>query len=110
MDVRGQLDVLHAKIREAVPELTAKVEELRDGWEAMEDRFQTEDDALKDAIADSTVSLAETQRGDTLMAVYSKPRTKWDTKGLDGYAVAHPEIGVFRSEGRPSVSIRAIKK
>ena len=43
-----------------------------------------------------------------LMAVYAKGRISWDAKGLDGYAVAHPEILYMRKEGDPSVSIRRI--
>ena len=42
-------------------------------------------------------------------AIFAKGRTSWDTKGLDGYAVAHPEILVMRKEGQPSVSIREVK-
>jgi len=30
---------------------------------------------------------------------------EWDTKALDGYAVAHPEIAQFKKLGAPSVRI-----
>ena len=39
-------------------------------------------------------------------AVYTKGRTTWDSKGLTGYAVAHPEINAFQKTGNPSVSLR----
>ncbi len=39
---------------------------------------------------------------------WSKPRVSWDTKALDGYAKAHPEITQFRREGDPSVSVRKV--
>jgi len=42
-----------------------------------------------------------------LHAVYSL-RSSWDSKGLKGYAVAHPELGAFLTE-KPSVSIRTVK-
>lgn len=45
-------------------------------------------------------------KGAHLQAVWSKPRVSWDTKALDGYAAAHPELLTFRKEGEPSVSIR----
>ena len=51
----------------------------------------------------------ETVRGASLMAVWSKGRVSWDTKALDGYLKAHPELDEFRSEGEPSVSIREVK-
>ncbi len=44
------------------------------------------------------------------MAVWSKGRETWDTKSLDGYALAHPEIASLRKVGDPSVSIRKINK
>jgi hypothetical protein len=48
-------------------------------------------------------------KGTKLHAVYTKGRVTWDTKGLDGYAAAHPELATFRKEGTPSVTIRAAK-
>lgn len=41
-----------------------------------------------------------------MIAVYVK-RTTWDTKKLEGYAVAHPEIVTFKKESA-SVTIRGI--
>jgi len=56
------------------------------------------------------VRMAVLTFGDTIKAAYgratwNKPRVTWDNKGLDGYAIAHPEINVFRKVGEPSVSI-----
>jgi len=48
-------------------------------------------------------------KGRELEAVYVKGRISWDNKALDGYAAAHPEIGAFRKQGDPSVSIRGVK-
>lgn len=62
--------------------------------------------ALEAAIKSEVLSLGASVKGSHLQAVYTKGRTSWDTKGLDGYAVAHPEIQTFRKEGAPSVSIR----
>ena len=52
----------------------------------------------------------ETVKGAHLMAVWVKGRTSWDSKRLDGYAAAHPEIETFRSVGEPSVTIRSAGK
>ena len=48
-------------------------------------------------------------KGDTSKwsAVWVKGRTSWDTKALDGYSAAHPEIERFRKVGEPSVTIRS---
>jgi hypothetical protein len=37
-----------------------------------------------------------------------KGRVSWDTKALDGYAVAHPEIEKLRIEGAPTVRIAKV--
>jgi len=42
-------------------------------------------------------------------AVFSHGRVSWDTSSLDQYAKTHPEIGSFRKEGNPSVSLRAVQ-
>ena len=47
-------------------------------------------------------------KGLYLHAIYAKGRVSWDTKSLDGYAVAHPELLALRKEGAPSVSLRKI--
>lgn len=47
----------------------------------------------------------ETVKGE-YTAVYNKGRVSWDTKSLNGYAAAHPEVEQFKKVGNPSVSIR----
>lgn len=47
---------------------------------------------------------------ETISAIYSKPRVTWDSKALEGFMVAHPEISAFRKTGNPSVSFRRSKK
>ena len=65
---------------------------------------------LKAQITELTLVEQSTLRGQYYMAVYSKPRVTWDTKGLDGFAVAYPEILAFRKEGeKGSVSFRHVK-
>jgi len=49
-------------------------------------------------------------KGEKLQAVFSKGRITWDAKSLSGYALAHPEINELKKVGKPSVSIREIKK
>lgn len=60
-------------------------------------------------IKDAVIDLQESVKGDRLHAVYAKGRVSWDNAKLEGYAVAgHPEIMDFRSEGKPSVSMRTV--
>jgi len=60
---------------------------------------------LHDAIKRLVIALGETVKAVYGRATWNKPRVTWDNKGLDGYAIAHPEINVFRKVGEPSVSI-----
>lgn len=46
-----------------------------------------------------------TVKSGRLTAVYRPGRVTWDTKALDGYAAAHPELLPFRKTGQPSASI-----
>ena len=39
-------------------------------------------------------------------AIYVKGRVTWNSKALDGYALAHPEINKMRKTGKPSVRIK----
>jgi len=66
--------------------------------------------SLEDEIREDIKRLGETVKGDGLMASYVKGRTSWDTKGLDGYAVAHSEIRAFRKVGDPSVALKKVAK
>lgn len=66
-------------------------------------------DGLKSNIVSSVLSTEESTKGSRLHAVYSKGRTTWNSKLLQGYAVAHPEINAMRETGNPSVSIRPVK-
>jgi hypothetical protein len=43
-----------------------------------------------------------------LHAVFTKGRVSWDTKMLDGLALAFPRLNEARKEGDPSVSLRKI--
>ena len=61
------------------------------------------------AVKAAIIELGTSYKAAGLNAVYSKPRVKWDTKVIDGYAINHPELFAFRTEGAPSVSIRVVK-
>lgn len=78
--------------------------------------FQPAIDAANDGVSALTAEIKQdiishgaSVKADFLHAVYAKGRISWDTKGLDGYAVAHPEIASFRTQGQPSVAIKVAK-
>lgn len=91
--------VLTQEIKEKLAEIDAefdpKVEEL-----------SQQKSMLEADIKNEVLSAGRTVKGTYHQFVWSKPRVSWDTKALDGYAAAHPEIAQFRAEGAPSVSVR----
>ena len=87
------------------PEIKAKIAEIEAEF-ANSDNITDTINLLTDEVKREVVALGETVKGTYLMAVYAKGRVSWDTKALDGYIKAHPEIEQFRKQGEPSVSIR----
>lgn len=63
---------------------------------------------MEKGIKESVLSIGEPVKGEFLQAIFIKGRVSWDTKGLDGYAVAHPEILIFKKTGEPSVSLKKV--
>ena len=49
-------------------------------------------------------------KGEDLSAIFNKGRVTWDSKGLEGFMVAHPEIEAFRKVGKAYCTIRKVKK
>ena len=54
-------------------------------------------------------ALGKTVKSDHLQAVYINSRVTWNAQALDGFAINHPELFAFRTEGKPSVTLRVVK-
>ena len=89
--VQVELDAVSA---EFTPRLTAASEKFT---------------ALEAQIKDAVKAQGKSEKGDRWQFVYTKGRTSWDTKKLEGLIIAYPVLAELRSEGEPSVSIRAVK-
>lgn len=101
------LDEKERAVRAIMPEeLRRKLDEVAEAFEQRIEGLDKERKALENAVRDQVLHDGESIRGAKLLALYQEGKTSWDTKGLDGYAVAHPEIAVFRKEGKPFVTIR----
>ena len=90
-EVQAQLAEIEAERAETIKSVAAGIETLRE--------------QIKMAV----LANGSTVKGSMFQAVYVKGRDSWDTKALDGYATAHPEIMPFRTTGNPSVTIRGVK-
>ncbi len=112
-ELKSQLQLrkmdMEALIQSVIPdEVKQQIKDIQEEFAFQNREVEEEIIDLGAEILDETVSAGMTLRGDYLMSVYSKPRVTWNTKELEGYAVAHPEVNQFRKVGEASASIRAV--
>ncbi len=88
------------------PEIREKLAEIEAEFAPKVEALSAENERLAAQIREQVLELGTTVSGDFHQAIFTKGRVSWDTKGLDGYAVAHPEIRAFRKVSDPSISIR----
>ena len=88
-------------------EIKEKLAEIDAEFTPKVDALNSRNTALIDTVKGEVLATGQTLNGSYHQAVFTKGRVSWDTKALDGYAAAHPEVATFRKEGQPSVSIRA---
>lgn len=108
---RDLLKLQKAKRHRAIIEPVAQaLLDLEFEYALPETEVEAEIEALTAEIKADVLAHGASLKGETsnLQAVWSKPRVTWDTRRLEGYAAAHPEIEAFKKVGEPSVSIRAI--
>ncbi len=110
-EFRSQRDSINLQEDEAMK--AAYPSELKKILEDIEVEFSGRVEVVNEKIAtlekEIKVDVLEhgaTIKGTHLQAVWNKGRVSWNTKALDGYLVAHPELESLRKQGRPSVSIR----
>ena len=89
--------------------------EIKAQLEAIELEFAGRDEVVEEKILTLTTEIKElvvahgsSVKGEFLHAVYSKGRTSWDNKALQGYAADKPELLQFKKTGKPSVGIRKV--
>lgn len=87
------------EVRQALADIEAEYEPMLEAAAAKANELTA---AIKAAVTEHGASV----KGSRAKAVFTKGRVTWDAKALDGYALRVPELFAFRSEGKPSVSIR----
>lgn len=104
---RQEYEAKRAEILRTVQaELDALTAEFDPLIKSAEERTATLEAEIRQDVAACGVSV----KGRQLHAVYYHGRVTWDTKGLDQYALVHPEVIEFRKQGEPSVGIRAVRQ
>ena len=90
------------------PEIKEKLAEIDAEFDPKAEQISQQKSMLEAEIKQEILNAGRTIKGTFHSFVWSKPRVSWDTKALDGYATAHPEIAQFRSEGAATVSVRKV--
>lgn len=114
--LRAQITALQAGLREEQLALLILDPDIKAQWLRLEETvvaqvqdLQGQIDDLANRVKQIVLEIGHTVAGADgvgLSAVWSKGQVKWSDASLLGYAAAHPEIKAFRSEGKPSVSLR----
>lgn len=112
-DLRSALDTIALEKQATIDsvltlEIKNKLAEIDAEFAGKSEVASGKAEALEAEIKELVKAGAETVKGNWLMAVWNKGRVTWDTKSLEGYAVAHPELLNLRKEGEPTVTIRRI--
>lgn len=106
----AQRDVLNLHKKELIdqvltPEIKARLEEIEAEFAGKLEAVEANISAMEEDIRQTALQHRASVRGTFLRVVWHKGRVSWDTKSLDRYAQAHPEIDAFRKQGEPYVSI-----
>lgn len=113
-EVRAAADVARvdyeAKRAALLATIQAELDALEVEYQPLFEAAETRAAVLVEEIKQAVIEQGATVKGAHLQAVYARGRVSWDTKGLDRYAAAHPDVLNFRKQGDPSVSLRAVKE
>lgn len=112
-DLRSAKTALDLQKQDAIdkiltPEIKAQLQDI--DAEYLE-KYQAVDIKIADLeaeIKNDVLAAGETIKGEHMMAMFVKGRTTWDTKALEVYSLAHPEIAALRKTGEPSVTIKVM--
>lgn len=103
-DIEAQKQALIERV--LTPEIKDQLAEIDAEFDPKIEELNQSKAILEAQIKEQVLIAGQTIKGSIHQFVFSKPRVSWDTKLLDGYAMAHPEILQFRKEGSASVSVR----
>lgn len=100
-DLVDQQEVLAAPYKERI---TTLKEEMSQTTGDLDEQIKSLQKAVRQAVIAHGASI-KTAR---VQVSFVQPRVTWDSKRLEGYAEAHPEIKSFRKVGQPSVRITVV--
>ena len=90
------------------PEIKARIEEIEAEFDGKSEVVDVNIAALEAEIREEVLRQGASAKSTFLRVVYHNGRVTWDTKSLDAYARARPEILDFRKQGEPYVTIQKV--
>jgi hypothetical protein len=110
---QAQRDVLELEKQALVdqlipPEIKARIEEIEAEFSGKSQVVDEKITALKAEIKQEVIRHGSSVKGTFLRVVYHTGRVTWDTRLLDAYARARPEILEYRKQGEPYIVIQKV--
>lgn len=111
--IRDAIDIIHsdyeAKRSEILKTVQAELDSLEAEYTPMLQSSLEHIANLETEIKNDVLICGSTIKSSRFKAIYMRGRITWDTKGLAKYAESYPSLLAFRKQGKPSVSIRALR-
>lgn len=94
----------------ALAGLKTSFEEEKTKFNDATDDVQKMISELESEIKEEVLKRGESMKTEYMTVTWNKGRVSWNSKLLEGYAMAHPDILGARSIGDPTVSFKLLKK
>ena len=112
-DLRAQIDVLALQKQDVIDTVfTAEIKGILAAIDAefagKAEEATTKANALEAELKAAVIAHGATVKSTFYQAVWVKGKTSWESKLLDGYMLAHPEISACRKVGEPSCTLRKV--
>lgn len=113
-EAKSQIDALElekrARLAQAIPDdVKAAIEAIETDIAARQNEAAERAANIEAQVKAAVIENGATVKGAYLMAVWNKGRVSWDSKKLDGMMALIPALADARTQGEPSVTIRAVK-
>lgn len=90
------------------PEIKARIQDIEAEFTGKREAVDANIAALEAEIREEVLRNGASARSTFLRVVYHAGRVTWNTKSLDAYARARPEVLEFRKQGEPYITIQKI--
>ena len=101
-ELQQQEDEISHPYHEQIAKIEASIEEAISELSSQKELLTTE-------IKQECLEFGKSVSGTILQVLFVKGRVSWDSKGLEGFSLTHPEILQLRKEGKPSTRIQKRK-